>query len=187
MQSKYIREVRNTIRRLKESRKIILIISSLFFFSILIGGFFPKYFHNNLESDLMNLIEGAPTDDYFSLFKFILLNNAKSSLIALILGITIIIPFLILVINGYIIGAVMNNAISENGFVAIFSLVPHGIFEIPAFLISISYGIIIGMSLFSKDKISDKYIEGLKTYLIVVLPLLLIAAIIESGLIIYFS
>ena len=66
-----------------------------------------------------------------------------------------------------------------------FLLVPHGIFELPAILFSIGIGFKIGIDLFSRKKGNLKYNlrEALRFFIYIILPLLIIAAIIEGALI----
>ena len=79
---------------------------------------------------------------------FIFLNNIQSAFLGFILGIIFgIIPLTILIVNGYILGFVMNKSVAVEGILIIWRLVPHGIFEIPAILISTSLGIKLGTDL----------------------------------------
>ena len=66
------------------------------------------------------------------------------------------------------------------GISALWRLFPHGIFELPAVIFSIGIGIKIGVDLLivkkkKKEKLKTNYIEGLRFFLFVVIPLLLLA------------
>ncbi|HJX50295.1 MAG TPA: stage II sporulation protein M, partial [Candidatus Nanoarchaeia archaeon] len=65
-------------------------------------------------------------------------------------------------------------------------LLPHGIFEFPAIILALATGIRLGLFWFSDNKKKEfvKRVEGsLRVFLFVILPLLIIAAIIEGFLI----
>ena len=67
---------------------------------------------------------------------------------------------------------------------------PYGIFEIPAIILSISFGIKLGMSVFNKNpikKLKENFIKSAKIFLLIIAPLLLIAAFIEGIMIILAS
>ena len=97
-----------------------------------------------------------------------------------------IFPFFIAIYNGYVLGYVLKLVVGKIGFLEIWKLFPHGIFELPAVFISLGLGIKLGASLFAKN--SDKeFLRRLKNsarvFFFIVLPLLVIAAVIEGSLI----
>jgi stage II sporulation protein M len=57
-------------------------------------------------------------------------------------------PLVVLVVNGYVLGFVANKSVGSQGILVLWRLMPHGIFEIPAIIISIAVGIRLGMFLF---------------------------------------
>jgi uncharacterized membrane protein SpoIIM required for sporulation len=60
-------------------------------------------------------------------------------------------------------------------------------FEIPAFLLSAAIGLKLGREVLKRKEerhLKDEFRKGLRAYIILVLLLLLIAALIESGLIV---
>jgi stage II sporulation protein M len=85
-----------------------------------------------------------------------------------------------------VVGYVYSKAASVGGYGIIWQLLPHGIFELPAIFISLGLGVKLGMFVFEKDK-KKAFIERLRksffVFLTIVLPLLVIAAIIEGLLI----
>ena len=76
-------------------------------------------------------------------------NNISASLTAILFGILLpLVPLIILVSNGLLIGLFQNMMQIENGlspFRFYLSLVPHGIIELPAFFIAIFLGIRFGL------------------------------------------
>ena len=97
---------------------------------------------------------------------------------------------MLLASNGFIIGLVSGLVVSETGILSLWRLAPHGIFEISAVVISFGIGLKAGLFVFHKDrwKRLKVYIrDALLVFFLVVLPLLLIAAFIEAGLIVFFG
>ena len=143
----------------------------------------------------MNFIEELllKTQDisYGGLIWFILLNNIQSSFFGMIYGILFgIFPIMASLVNGYLLGFVASEAVQSNGVSVLWRLFPHGIFELPALFISLGLGIKLGSFVFGKNKLKTLkiyFIKSIKTFLLVVVPLLILAAIIEGSLIFLFS
>ncbi len=174
---KYIKDIRNQI----------YLVLGIFFVFVLIGFFLPspegisKYILQYIE-DLLKLTKNFGAGD---MFWFILFNNFKSSFLGMILGTFFgVFPIWASLSNGYVLGFVASNVVAEEGASILFRLVPHGIFELPAIFISLGMGIKLGSCFFKKQKRYERFKENLKksikVFLLVVLPLLIVAAIIES-------
>lgn len=121
---------------------------------------------------------------------FIFLNNLRATLIAWISGLIpfIFIPAIICAINGGVIGAVLKIT-SEEGSVfkdIATSILPHGVFEIPAICIAVAMGISLCVFVIKKirgksDASLTKFLKAQFFYFLkVVLPLLIVAAAIEG-------
>jgi len=96
-----------------------------------------------------------------------------------------ILTIFIMSINGIVIGAIMEIVHKDHTplFVAA-ALLPHGIFEIPAFIISGALGILLAQSLIAEwygggDSAIAAYSQA-RLFLAVVLPLVVIAACVEA-------
>ena len=114
----------------------------------------------------------------------IFFNNAKVSIISILFGIGLgVIPLLVCISNGYILGFVARKVVDTSGALVLWQLFPHGIFEIPAIIISIGLGIQIGLKPKSKEDLKKIAKESLRIFITIILPLLVIAAIIEGTLI----
>jgi len=97
-----------------------------------------------------------------------------------------IFPVISTIANGYLLGFVANFAIQENGIFSLWRIFPHGIFELPAVFISFALGLRIGASVLNRkrfSKFNENFISCLKVFVLIVIPLLIIAAIIEGSLI----
>ncbi len=120
----------------------------------------------------------------------LILNNSRVSFIGFILGIIpfLYLPSLVLAFNGAIIGLLFGSMATTGisgvlGGIMVFLLgiVPHGIFELPGIFISISTGIILCKSYRDKSiKFGEAFKYGLLTVILICLPLMVIAGIIET-------
>ncbi|MBC8434888.1 stage II sporulation protein M [archaeon] len=137
---------------------------------------------------MLSIFEGKNLPETISL---IFINNFRTGLSSILLGIIFgILPLISAIFNGYVVGFVINLVVAEEGFLVLWRLLPHGIFEIPAVLISMGLGLRIGLGLFKKNSkklLKRNFNESLKVFFVIVLPLLIIAAIIEGTLIFLFG
>lgn len=174
---------------LKESKNYIYIIIGIFFAFFLIGLFIPapEELSQQIMDFIKELIEQTKGMNWLELFLFIFLNNLKASLMGLVLGIFLgIFPILFAIANGYLIGFVSLISIKEEGIITLWKLFPHGIFELPAVFISLGLGIKLGTFIFKKKKLKtfrEYATKSLNLFLLIIIPLLLIAAIIETSLV----
>lgn len=172
---------------IRESKTPVYIILILFAFSALIGFVFPILFNQTILNFITQLAEQVKGLDFAGLLSYILQNNLRASFYGLILGLMLgIIPVINILVNGYILGFAGNMAVKEGGYLILLRVLPHGIFEIPALILSLSLGLKLGMWIFQKNK--KKYLEynlenSLRVFLFIIIPLLIIAGIIETGLI----
>lgn len=134
--------------------------------------------------------EGAPEQNLLRISaRGLFVNNLRASIVSNLLGIIpfIFLPAFILIVNAGIIGTVFAMGGELSGLkLLIGGILPHGIFEIPALLISISMGLFL-CSQVSKKLLRREHkpiFELIKRQvlisLLVVAPLLLVAALIES-------
>lgn len=174
-------------------RFYILFVSVLFVGSIVIGymGFLSEMFSETLEliQQLSENIKDS-TQEYpswilfLAFFIVIFLNNSFTCFLDVILGPLIgIFPMFSAFINGGLLGWFAQ----EEGLIVFLAIVPHGIFEIPAFLFSAAIGLRLGREVLkrkSERHLKKELKKGLVAFLMLVLPLLIIAALIESVLIV---
>jgi stage II sporulation protein M len=124
--------------------------------------------------------------DPLSLAIFIFFNNLQACILLFLGGVTLgLLTLFIIASNGIIIGGIMELVREERGllFVAA-AILPHGIFEIPSFIISASLGFILGSSILAEwhgdgDSAGTARAHA-RTFLLVVVPLVAIAAFIEA-------
>ena len=97
-----------------------------------------------------------------------------------------IFPVIAAIANGYLLGFVALISVNNGGWFILFKLLPHGIFELPAIFISLGLGLKLGTCIFRKEilkNFNEYFINSLRVFLFIVIPLLLIAGIIEGSLI----
>lgn len=122
----------------------------------------------------------------FQLFVYIFLNNSIKAFLVILLGFFFgIIPIFFVFSNAELIGVVVAVFGAREGFLrVVLSLLPHGIFEIPAVLIASGYGLWLGVRFYRKlrygEPWKDAFWFSMRKYFTVVFPLLLIAAFIEA-------
>lgn len=171
----------------KECEWYFVFAFGVFAFLFLLGFAFPVFFRAEIFNFIKNLMLELEGKGILSLIWFIFINNIKASFFSMIFGIGLgIFPLIVSIVNGYLLGFVTREAVDVGGIFVIWRLFPHGIFELPAVILSIGIGMRIGMSLFEKNvkkRLKYNLMEGIRFFIFVVFPLLLIAGIIEGVLI----
>lgn len=176
----------------------------LFFAGMIIGGTnpaFQSFLNNQMEGleQLSNFIDQSENPVLMSII-VIFLNNAVKSIFVMYLGALFgILPFFFLVVNGMVVGYLLQRVAEVHGGGYAFELVvkgllPHGILEIPAIIIACAYGMRFGVLafkglgslIFARSKTAGIGRE-LETFVIRTVPVmviltisLLIASLIES-------
>ncbi len=157
----------------------------IFSIAFLIGFVYPVFFREEIFGFISGMINALSGKNVFELIVYIFLNNLKAGFAAIVLGVAVgVFPFVIAVVNGYLVGFVAREAVIQEGIVVLWRLVPHGIFELPAILLSIGIGLKVGASVFvGRKSVKYNFVEGLRLFIFVIFPLLLVAGIIEGLLI----
>ena len=180
--------VKKSVKHLRETKNYFLIIAGIFLITAIIGFAYPNFFNEQILKILQELVDKTQDLKALELIGFIFTNNLKSSFFAMIFGTLLgIIPLMVTIINGYVLGFVANKTVGMVGYSVLWRLLPHGIFELPAVFISIGIGLRLGMYTFSKKQqkksLMNTIKDSLRTFTIIIMPLLIIAAIIEGTLI----
>ncbi len=168
-----------------ECRWHIVFALATFALLFLVGFIFPIFFREEIFDFIVKITAMIEGKTILELVGMIFFNNLKASFFAMAFGIGFgIFPLMIGVINGYLLGFVAREAVVRGGILVMWRLFPHGIFELPAILLSIGIGLKIGTDLFRKNnKLGYNLREGLRFFVFVIFPLLLVAGIIEGILI----
>ncbi len=178
---------------IKESRNFIFIAIMIFFLFALLGFFVPvpEIISEQIMEFIQEILEKTKGMSHKELISFIFFNNLQSGFSVMVSGILFgVLPVIMTAFNGYILGFVALISVQNGGASVLWNLVPHGIFELPAIFISFGLGMKIGSFIFQKKKMESlkKYFwDAIRVFLLVVIPLLIIAGIIEGSLIVLSS
>ena len=142
-----------------------------------------KQFIDILREEVMGKVDAR---DPVSLCLFIFANNLQACILLFLGGATLgLLTLFIIASNGVIIGGIMELVREQQGlpYVAA-AILPHGIFEVPSFIISASLGFVLGASFLAEWRGEGDAAATARSharmFLLVVVPLVAIAAFIEA-------
>ncbi len=151
---------------------IVIIIS----YNAIMQSFIGQYLQSQ-ESGIRQIAQSFGIGNNYYLLPFIIFgNNVKTAIITWISSITIVIPILIVAVNGGLVGFVLPGAYPNPPLVLFYLLVPHGVIEIPSVTLVASVFILMiskGPTKMYKDSIGILVISAI---------MLAVAAFIESFL-----
>lgn len=156
---------------------------------LLIVSHFPEV-AGRFESSVVGFVSIFRGLSKFQLAAAIFLNNSAKTLLAILLGSVFgIIPLVLLLANGIALGVVFSLSTQARGlWLSLLSIVPHGLLELPAVFLGTGIGLMLGTrvakSLFRETgtTFGVELIRGFKFFCTVIVPLLLIAALVEAFL-----
>jgi stage II sporulation protein M len=167
----------------------LVVATAIFFVSLALG--IP--FGRNIAEDLIGELGGilgsfAPTGGVSTALLFIIfINNAVKTLGLIFLGILLGVPAILFIgLNGFIIGGFASALAAANGWTyVVASFLPHGVIEIPVVLLTVAFGLTLGMESFKwlrhrENRVKPLMSDCLKVYTRLILPGLAIAAVIET-------
>ncbi|MGQ9718721.1 MAG: stage II sporulation protein M [Nitrososphaerales archaeon] len=172
---------------LYQLRRYIILASILFASFFMIGYVVGELLQFSILEEIGGIFQWVAELNPLILMLFIFLNNSVKSFFAILLGfIFAIAPFLFVTTNGLLIGIVVSDAIGEGGVVFVLSaILPHGIVEIPIFLLSVAIGLRMGvqtvLKLDGKDvELRFELRKALRFFVLYILPLFLLSAFLEA-------
>ncbi|MBI2136345.1 stage II sporulation protein M [Candidatus Woesearchaeota archaeon] len=174
--------------KISGNKNYIIATAALFSGSIIFGLLFPNFLKEFQDEIIKAILARVQGKDFFEVTFFIIQNNLRTAFFGFLLGI-IFLPVLAILINGFFIGTTLRIAIEKYSPLIIWRLFPHGIFELPAIILSFSYGLKIGLTWFHKDRrknFANNYREAFAVFVSITLPLIIVAGIIEGGLYAFF-
>jgi stage II sporulation protein M len=146
----------------------------------------PSIGQNFLSLFMDAVVGGIEGDPAPLLFVKLFLNNLQACLLLFLGGATFgVVSLFILSTNGLIIGSIMELVREEKGMVFVLAaILPHGIFEIPSFILSGALGFMLAKSLYDEwsangDAAVEAAHHGLN-FVMYVIPLVLLAAFVEA-------
>jgi stage II sporulation protein M len=168
-----------------------VIISFLLFSATLSVGWVGTIQNPAIGEQLMSVFQKEVageiiSNNSFDIFAKLFLNNLEACILLFIGGASFgILTIFIISMNGIIIGSIME--IVHNNHSALFvaaALLPHGIFEIPAFIIAGALGILLAQSLVNEwyggPDTAPEAKRLTRTFIVYVLPLVAVAAFVEA-------
>jgi stage II sporulation protein M len=173
-------------------RPYLVYLAALFVAGVLVGILSPPAFRQQVEEGLREFLEPFQNRDGGELFLLILVNNTIATFFMLLFGVLFgILPVLSVAANGLLFGVIYLESAGTIGYgKAALQVLPHGVFEILAFLIAASYGMWLGVTFIQRirhrdpDPLGGKVLHALRMYFTIVFPLFVIAAAIETALIV---
>ncbi|MCR3883132.1 stage II sporulation protein M [Methanotrichaceae archaeon M04Ac] len=167
-----------------------ILLSVFLFLAAAILGFVISIFQPDLASAYVGdvaeklrwILELSPAKMMVAIFA----NNLLASSMALLLGVGFgIVPFIVVVVNGLVVGLVVHQAVLAGGAAfVIVAILPHGIIELPTVLVCIAVGFRLGhlmiLTLLGRDGDLEGELRAALRLLRWVVLLLFIAAAIET-------
>ena len=171
----------------------ILILTLIFAASFLAGTIAPSSIRRQMSEMVQVVIGNDRGLAGGTLFFNILVQNVVATIFVLISGVIVgIIPTFAIASNGFGLGVLYRQAAEVSGYTnAALKVLPYGVFEIPALLIAASYGLWLGVMAVRRMRGMEStllrvHIEhAFRRYFAVVFPLLIVAAAIETTLILW--
>jgi stage II sporulation protein M len=188
------------IKLIKNSKKYIVLSAVVFFIAFIFGALFSFIYPILAKEALNELVKAFSFLFDFEPIEmgiFLFLNNSIKIFLFMFLGVICAVPTIFfLILNGWILGYVVGVSFPELGLNGIFhSVFLHGIFELSGLFLGSAIGIVLGISVCKETKnkafkifpLSDNlkklFISSFRVFSYIILPLLFIAALIETYLI----
>lgn len=169
-----------------ELRYFFLLTICLFFATLGLGYVLGEVLSSSVLEVLRQIFGGVGEVNPVWLMLFIFLNNSVKSFFAILLGVLFaIVPLSFVALNGFVLGVIVYEMVRLKGVLYAFVLLaPHGVIEIPVILFSSAIGARLGYELIKRIKgegnVGDELNIGVRFFIRYILPLLLVAAIIEA-------
>jgi len=171
----------------------ILILTLVFAASFIAGTIAPSAVRQQMIDVFKGVVGNYRGLAGGMLFFNILVQNVMATIFVVISGVMAgVIPTFAISSNGFGLGVLYRQASEASGFpAAALKVLPYGVFEIPALLIAASYGLWLGVLAVRRMRGKEStllrfHIEhAFRRYFAVVFPLLIVAAAIETALILW--
>ena len=169
----------------------LLILALVFALSFLAGTIVPSSIRRQMAEMFQVVVGNYRGLAGGTLFFNILVQNVVASIFVLISGVIVgIIPIFAIGSNGFGLGVLYCQAAEVSGYSkAALKILPYGVFEIPALLVAASYGLWLGVMVVRRMRGKESTLlrlqieHAFRRYFAVAFPLLIVAAAIETALI----
>ena len=174
-------------------RPYILVLILIFAASFLAGTVAPSAIRQQMAEMFQVVVGNYRGLAGGMLFFNILVQNVMATIFVILSGVIVgIIPTFAISSNGFGLGVLYRQASEVSGYSkAAIKILPYGVFEIPALLIAASYGLWIGVMAIRRMRGKESTLlrfhmeHAFRRYFAVVFPLLIVAAAIETALILW--
>ncbi|MDA8178618.1 MAG: stage II sporulation protein M [Deltaproteobacteria bacterium] len=171
----------------------ILVLALIFTVSFLAGTMAPPAIRRQMTEVFQSVVGNYGGLAGGMLFFNILVQNVMATIFVIISGVIVgIIPTFAISSNGFGLGVLYRQAADASSYSkAALKVLPYGVFEIPALLIAASYGLWLGVAVVRRMRGKESITLGsgiehaFRRYFAVVFPLLVVAAAIETSLILW--
>lgn len=169
-------------------RLLFLLCLFVFVVSLSMGFYLGDSAPSEIPDELSWLLQYIESLSLPMILLVIILNNVLSSLVWMILGVFFSMPPLYFIFrNGFIVGRVSYTTSLVVGLpLTAALLIPHGVIEIPAVLLSMAAGMGLGYQLINslrgRGSLRAEFGKALRLFVWRIAPMLLIAAIVEASL-----
>jgi stage II sporulation protein M len=171
--------------------RYVVFLTVLFIAASLTGFLAPIPGKRELLGTLLDSYAPFLTLPPWKMFFAILLNNSTKSFVVLLSGILFgLVPLIAVAINGYVLGVAYLFASRGVGYVqAAKAVLPHGVLEIPAIILTAGYGLWLGVTFARRIRqrdmggFGDQVIHAIRMFFKAAFPLFILAALIETFLI----
>lgn len=176
--------------------KLTFAVSAIFILVIIVSAIYLKDHPDQVLSmmnDFMKMVDasGIISENGSVSSIALMFNNIRACLLSIVIGFLpfLFLPLITLITNAALMGAMFGlYSIMDISYTSLFAgLVPHGIFEIPALVISMTLGIYLCKEMTMKvlgkrkeTKITDTFGSIFNYFVCILVPLLIIAGIIEA-------
>lgn len=172
-------------------RPYILVLAMIFAASFLAGTFVPSPVARQMTEMFRDMAGDYRELSGGMLFFNILVQNVLATIFVILSGVIVgIIPTFAVGSNGFGLGVLFRQAAEVSGTSkAALTVLPYGVFEIPALLIAASYGLWLGVTVVRRMRgkeptpLKPSLEHAFRRFFSVVFPLLVVAAAIETALI----
>jgi stage II sporulation protein M len=170
-------------RYARKARNFIYFGIAVFIIGVIAGIIFRERFNALLDSFRI-IAERFRGRSASATIVMIFFRNVSSVALSILLGAFWgIVPLTAAIINGVLVGIVISYGMKTGLMVVFGSLLPHGIFELPAIFLSWGLGLWLGAWPFRMDKretFCERMEGALQVLFTFIVPLLMIAAVIEG-------
>ncbi len=165
---------------IKNKRLFVYFALTVFILSGIIGALI--YPETVIEEFLTLQEQVISQPDFFIFLRIFVQNTFVCALLAFGGLLTAIPTLIILIFNGYVLGILFRFFSEQTSiFYILIGIIPHGVFELTAVFLASGWGLYMGFSL--KDELWVAKLKKTAKFFVYLLPLLLLAAIIETALI----